>query len=187
MYSEAQFANDFIRAYPTFPRKDRSPHGINVCYKTYLNSSRAQLGSLVVGRIVKKEAGAPPMIGLDDIERINFGTTCDRNAGSVLWSKYWSIPLNDAWLMGGIHHQLPFYLASPRIMANLADPQFGTTVTARELIGLTTFGYQRNPNTRLGEVLECENYGKARSATFAQYVAAVDAAKTSGAWKQLAS
>lgn len=188
MYTELEFVNDFIRAYPGYDRSDRSARAIKICYETYLNSARAQLGSLVVGRIVRPPtAGAPPVIGLGDIERINFGTSSDRSPGSVLWSKYWSIPLNDSWLMGGIHARLPFYLASPRTKANIVDPAFGFTVTGRELIGLTTFGYQVNPNTRLGEVFECKAAGKATSATFMQYESAVRDAKSRGDWSKLVS
>jgi hypothetical protein len=188
MYTELEFVNDFIRAYPGYDRSDRSARAIKVCYQTYLNSSRAQLGALVVGRIVKPAvAGAPPMIGLGDIERINFGTSNDRSGGSVLWSTYWSIPLNDSWLMGGIHARLPFYLASPRTKANIVDPAYGFTVTGRELIGLTTFGYQVNPNTRLGEVFECKVPGKAMNATFVQYETAFREAKSRGDWAKLVS
>jgi hypothetical protein len=189
MYSELQFVNDFVRAYPAYNRSDRSARAIDLCYRAYLNSSRAHLGCLVVGRIVKgaASAGVPLMVGLGDIERVNFGITGDRDPGSVLWSSYWSIPLNDAWLMGGIHAWLPFYLASPRTKENIVDPTFGFTVTGRELIGLMTFGYSRNPNTRLGEVFECSNPAKARSATFTQYEAAFRAAKSKGDWKELAS
>ena len=187
MYSEVQFVGDFIRAYPAYARSDRSAKAIKVCYQTYLNSSRASLGSLVVGRIVRRGSSSdgPPMIGLDDIERVNFGTTSDRTPGSVLWSTYWSIPLNDSWLMGGIHAQLPFYLASPRTKQNIVDPTFGVTVTGRELIGLMEFGYGLNPNTRLGEVFECDEPAKAVAATFVAYEAAFRA--RNGDWKRLVS
>lgn len=179
MYSEICFVRDFIRAYPSYSRSDRSANAIQLCYKTYLNSSTAALGSLVVGRIVKpaNSFNQPPMIGLDEIERTNFGTTGDRSSGSVLWNKYWSIPLNDSWLMGGIHAGFPFYLASPRTKQNIVDPAFGFTVTGRELIGLVTFGYELNPNTRLGEVFECRNRSKASTATFAKYESAVQQAR----------
>lgn len=188
MYSEISFVRDFIKAYRCYDRSDKTANAIQLCYKTYLNSSTAALRSLVVGRIVKPATSSNqlPMVGLDDIERINFGTTGDRSTGSVLWNKYWSIPLNDSWLMGGIHAGFPFYLASPREIQNIEDKKFGFTVTGRELIGLLTFGYELNPNTTLGEVFECKNRPKAIAATFAKYEAAVQQAKnTPNFWKKL--
>ena len=187
MYTELEFTNDFIRAYPTYKRSDRSAKSIGLCYQTYLSSSRAALEALVVGRIVKKgqSIDEPPMIGLDDVERFNFGTTSDRTQGSVLWSQYWSIPLNDSWLMGGIHAGLPFYVASPRTQGNILDPQWGITVTGRELLGLTTFGYELNPNTTLGEVYECQNPAKASRATFMEYELTFRQALRSEGWKRL--
>lgn len=188
MYSELAFVSDFIRAYPTYDRSDRSARAIDLCYKTYLNSSQASLGALVIGRIEKPVApGMPPMIGLGDVERFNFGMAHHRSSGSTLWSTYWSVPLNDAWLMGGIHARLPFYVASPRTKENVTDPTFGFTVTGRELIGLLRFGYELNPNTSLGEVFECKQPGRAASATFVDYEAAFQQAKRTADWKPLVS
>jgi len=59
------------------------------------------------------------------------------------------------------------------------------TVTGRELIGLMEFGYGLNPNTRLGEVFECDEPAKAVAATFVAYEAAFRA--KSGDWKRLVS
>lgn len=189
MYTESQFVNDFIRAYPGYDRSDRSVKAIELCYQIYLNSSRAQLGALVIGRVVKPATptGTPPLIGLDDVERTNFGITGDRSPGSVLWSTYWSIPLNDAWLMGGVHAGLPFYMASPRTEANVLDPTWGITVTGREVLGLKTFGYEVNPDTRLGEVFECKDRGKASTATFLRYETAYRDARRKGDWGWLLS
>lgn len=50
--------------------------------------------------------------------------------------------------MSGIHAQMDFHLASPRTAANIIDAQFGATVTGRELLGLTTFGYTVDPRTK---------------------------------------
>jgi hypothetical protein len=187
MYNELAFVNDFIRAYPGYDRSDRSAAAIKLCFQTYQTSAKAELGALLIGRIERPATtgGGPPIIGIGDIERINFGTTGDREPGSVLWSKYWSPPLNDSWLMGGIHSGYPFYLASERSATNLLDKTFGVTVTGREIIGLMTFGYRINPNKLLGEVFECVDVTKARSATFQAYEAAVQAYKASGNTQQL--
>lgn len=98
----------------------------------------------------------------------------------------WSIPLNDSWLLGGIHVRLPFYLASPRTEQNLVDRTYGFTVTGRELIGLTTFGYALNSNTSLGEVFECADTSKATLATFCRYETTFQAVKKQpDYWKKL--
>ena len=84
MYSNAQFTADFEFAYANYPADQRSSEAIKICYQTYVNAAAAQLGALVIGRIVRPVvAGQPPMIGLDEIERFNFDTTNERNPGSV--------------------------------------------------------------------------------------------------------
>jgi hypothetical protein len=87
--------------------------------------------------------------------------------------------------VGGINAKLDFYLASPRTEANFLDPQFGATVTGRELLGLTTFGYSLHPNTGLGEVYVCTDQGRALTATFVAYENAFSEAKTRGGFKSL--
>jgi hypothetical protein len=181
LYTELTFVADFIRAYPSWDRSERSVHAMNLCFQVYQNAANAPLRSLVIGRITRPvpPVGGPPIIGIGDVERLNFGTSSERAGGSVLWSRYWSIPLNDSWLLGGVHAALPFYLASPRTASNLNDPTHGMTVTARELIGLKTFGYQMNPNTRLGEVFECADPHRAATATLQQYQRAVEESQRS--------
>jgi hypothetical protein len=189
MYNELNFKTDFVRAYGRFGLTDKTYKNMHACYQTYVSSSKPTLGMLIVGRIVKKDANGRslPMIGLDDIERTNFGISNKRDPGSVLWSRYWSIPLNDAWLMGGIHAGLDFYLASPRTKDNIYDEEFGLTVTGRELLGLTTFGYKFPPKSAIGDAypMQCADRTRASNATFQEYEKAFQSAKSDGSWEQL--
>ena len=61
--------------------------------------------------------------------------------GNVLNQDKWAAPVNDAWLLGGIHRKANFRLASPKIIENLWNTNGYLVVTAREIIGLITFGY----------------------------------------------
>jgi len=97
----------------------------------------------------------------------------------------WELSLNDSWLMGGIHARHDFYLASPRTKDNILDSTYGATVTGRELLGLTTFGYTLHPNTRLGEVYVCTDRARALAATFVAYQKAFDAARAGGGFSKL--
>jgi hypothetical protein len=199
MYSKEQFSGDFIKAYGYLGAADfrfgqlsqAAKLYIDKCFSVYQNAASNGLGSLVVGRIVKKDGNGQRLNlgqigrGLDDIERANFRTTNAGSNGSVLDTDDWSHPLNDSWLMGGIHAKLDFYVASPRTEANILDPQFGATVTGRELLGLTAFGYSLHPNTRLGEVYVCTDQSRALTATFVAYENAFSEAKTRGGFKSL--
>jgi hypothetical protein len=200
VYNKAQFREDFAKAYGYLGvakmhsgKLSGDALGfIDKCYQVYENAATNRLDALVVGRIVKKMDGSSKPInleqigrGIDDIERENFGRTNAGSAGSVLDANDWTITMNDAWLMGGIHAMLDFYIASPRTAQNVIDPQFGATVTGRELLGLTTFGYTVHPNTRLGEVYVCTNKGRARGATFVEYEKTFQEAKSGGGFKHL--
>ncbi len=199
MYNKNQFFGDFIRAYgylgPANFRfgqlADSAARYIDMCFQVYNNAATNSLQALLVGRIVKKN-GAGERInisqigyGLDDVERQNFGRTNVESVGAVLDTDSWSVAMNDSWLMGGIHAQLDIYLASPRTAANIVDPQFGATVTGRELLGLATFGYTLHPNTQQGEVFVCTDASRARSASFVAYERAFNEAKKCGGFAAL--
>ena len=184
MYSEAQFAIDFVKAYGS--RGLAGPSAarlLDACYLTYKNSASNPLAMMVVGRIVRRD-GTGERIGLDDLERTNFGTTNSASSGSILDAKDWCLQMNDAWLMGGIHACLEFNVASPRTASNILDPTYAATVTGRELLGLTTFGYAVQ-STGAQEVYVCTNQPLALGATFVAYQRAFDAAKASGGFSKL--
>lgn len=62
--------------------------------------------------------------------------------GNLLNQDKWAAPVNDAWLLGGIHRKAKFRLASPRVMENLWNQSGFLIVTAREILGLLHFGYE---------------------------------------------
>ena len=74
--------------------------------------------------------------------------------GNALLMDKWATMMNDAWLLGGMHRGADFQLASPLNMENLWNRGGGyLIVTARELLGLTSFGYEQTqpyPNQRFG-------------------------------------
>jgi hypothetical protein len=199
MYSKAQFVGDFVKAYGYLGPGDfhrgqlteAASRCIDDCYRVYQNSATNPLKSLVIGRIVKKDGAGKRLNldqighGLDDIERANFRTTNAGSDGSVLDASNWSIPMNDAWIMAGIHARLDFYVASPRTESNILDPAFGATVTGRERLELTIFGYTLHPNTRLGEVYVGADQGRALGATFVAYEKAFGEAKAQGGFRSL--
>ena len=203
MYNKVQFEGDFIKAYGylgvgAFKTGRLTPPAvryIDFCYSVYNNAATNKLEALVVGRIVKRDGTGTRInlekvgYGLDDDERTNFITTKagKDGVGSVLGvdGSDWELSLNDSWLMGGIHARHDFYLASPRTKDNILDSTYGATVTGRELLGLTTFGYTLHPNTRLGEVYVCTDRARALAATFVAYQKAFDAARAGGGFSQL--
>ena len=108
------------------------------------------------------KASGPQVIGrLGDIHRslkekisnIMEGQTLldDFTQGNVLKVDRWSLTVNDCWVLGGVHRRAPFALMSDYTWKNIWNPDIqGFVVTARELIGLQTFGYTRVTGTALG-------------------------------------
>jgi hypothetical protein len=82
---------------------------------------------------------------------------------------WWSLAVNDSWLLGGIHRGAKFRLASPRLPENLWNATEGyLIVTARELLGLLQFGYALE---QIGpwQVLVCKNQSAAASSNLIEY------------------
>jgi hypothetical protein len=74
----------------------------------------------------------------------NFGYVNDVEDGSILMmgGGKWSLTVNDAWLLGGVHSRLPFYAASTITKDNIFDKNYVLSITGRELLGLAAFGYR---------------------------------------------
>ena len=92
--------------------------------------------------------------------------------GNALEMNKWAPVLNDAWVVGHIHRYAEFEVYSPRALANLwekSDRRTGLVVTARELSGLTTFGYERKTVTGQKVRYVCKNYVKATAADLVTY------------------
>jgi hypothetical protein len=97
--------------------------------------------------------------------------------GNALEMDKWAPIMNDTWILGGVHRFADFVLYSPRSFENLwenSPKRVGMVVTARELCGLTAFGYVRK-TVRGAEVrYVCENRGKAQGADLLKYDAMID-------------
>jgi hypothetical protein len=159
------------------------PDVINA-FAVYEAACHTNLQSLVLGRWVAQADEAQP--GIDLSLRNNFREMHEADAGgSVMSSQNWTILMNDAWVIGGVHAHTPFYLASPRTQANIqAAPPRGVTVTGRELIGVSTFGYEFvHAHPDLGEAarLAGAGAGAANAASFTLYLDHVAAALDNGA------
>jgi hypothetical protein len=154
-------------------------------FKVYQHAQTTSLKLLLVGRWVQESTEKEP--GIDQPIKQNFLEMNQiDNGGSVLNSKAWTPLMNDAWVLGGLHSTIDFYLASPRTEKNLkgTSSQHPMTVTAREIIGITHFGYQiimGHPS--LGEVARCASSDTAKGATFPGYAKALQSAVDSGALK----
>jgi hypothetical protein len=100
--------------------------------------------------------------------------------GNVLRMDKWCLVMNDCWLLGGVHRRARFVLMSTASWKNVWNPGIGGfVVTAREVIGLHTFGYTRGQGPSLGPGSEgtatytCEHEGLATSADLEAYHLAV--------------
>lgn len=161
---------------------------IEMCWMLYQNSRNNVHGKLVCGLLTD----------LRDAKRA-LGGTNDLHTGSVLnivnktkqLGRGWSTLANDCWILGGIHARLPFQLVSDPVGQTFKDPNYvdGKSnenhmmrVTARELIGLTHFGYRASSNPvidiesrALGVKYElvCFDKAKADDASIAKYLQVV--------------
>ena len=90
----------------------------------------------------------------------------------------WDIWVNDSWIMGGIHSQLPFLLKTVLTFAsvyNTKKEDYETNkarvlfVTTREIAGLNLFGYRKNKDDADGQLFLCEEKGSASGADFLSY------------------
>jgi hypothetical protein len=156
------------------------------------------MGRTNVGRDTKLPGHA-----IDEIELSNFGATNDGSSpdrrtaggsgalnepsatratlGSVLhYPRGWHFLMNDSWILGGVHGQVEFHLASPRVADNIHAQGF-LTVTGRELTGLRAFGYKITRMVNGTEIAHCVKEQAATSATLSAYWQAIDR----GEWRDL--
>ena len=172
-------------------------------FELYQNACSPALGLLVMGRTNVGRAAKLPGHAIDEIELQNFGATNDGSSpdprtasgsgalnepsatratqGSVLhYPKGWNFLMNDSWILGGVHGQVEFHLASPRVADNIHSGGF-LTVTGRELTGLRAFGYMITKMINGTEIAHCVDETKAESATLSGYWQAMDR----GEWRDL--
>ena len=169
------------------------PGDIENAFEVYQNAVRTDLDLAIVGRLAgkdemgKKKKSSEKEPSIDKRVWKNFGTMNEgAQGGSVLNSDNWTMLMNDAWLLGGLHSTNPIYLASGRTSENVkgTNPAYPMSVTGRELIGITSFGYEIvSGHPSLGEVARPVNQEAARSASLITYAEAVQNAVAEGRLK----
>ncbi len=161
------------------------PAAIENAFRVYQHALHTNLDLAIVGRLVGESTEAAP--GIDDPLRQNFARMNEgAQGGAVLNSEKWTMLMNDAWLLGGLHSTNPFYLASGRTPENVkgTNPDFPMTVTGRELIGITSSGYEIvADHPALGEVAQPFDKDVARSANLRTYAEAIQNAVAEGSLK----
>lgn len=169
-----------------------SADGLDVAWRIYYAAAFASRQDddrgLVIGRLASAERRGAV---IDEHVRANFRTMNEATAatgqGAVLDSPNWTFLVNDAWVLGGLHLGAPFYLASPRTVANLYDLDADhLTVFGRELCALTSFGYAfKSPWPQLGEVAEYQGGPHCDTADFAQLQDHAHRLEQDGRWNVL--
>ena len=186
---------DFSRdafACGTYFYSDKSllPDRIEAAFKIYSKVSRGtrigdfqnnpiDFGITIVGRLsLRTEDGQwipsdPSFPSIDQImkENLTVANEEDGVTGSILDSGLWSLLANDAWLLGSIHAITEFHYASPLSWTNLWSEKDGRmSVTAREAIGIMSFGYTiRRPYPQMEAVAACTDKTKAAEASLLNY------------------
>jgi hypothetical protein len=161
------------------------PEKIAVAYAIYQKASLGSvLGITVVGRLQLKKKGENEQFilipsdenfpSIDESMRNNLLTIDEdftKESGSILNSANWSLLANDSWLLGGIHAETEFHFASPLRWSNLWDEDKNRiSVTAREVIGIMSFGYKIiRPNPKLEAVAICSDKQTAMTASLLKY------------------
>ena len=169
----------------------------NACAGTRLSDLEGdplEFGVTIVGRLALRGddgtwVGADERFpSIDEIMRENLKVMDEdsEDGGSILSAGLWSLLANDAWLLGGIHARTEFHFASPLRWQNLWDDRSGRmTVTARELIGITAFGYGiRRPVPQLEAVALCFDEQEAAAASLSAYKNEVLKLRTIEAFKR---
>jgi hypothetical protein len=91
--------------------------------------------------------------------------------------KTWDILVNDSWILGGIHAQLPFLLKTVLTFdsvynveqKNNLDQTRVMYVTTREIAGLNLFGYKKDKEDAEGQHFLCTDKNAASDANFESY------------------
>lgn len=144
-----------------------------------LEGNPIDFGVTIVGRLALKAddgtwvSADESFPSIDEIMRENLKVMDEdsENSGSILSASLWSLLANDAWILGGIHARTEFHFASPLRWENLWDARGSRmTVTAREVIGITAFGYRiSRPVLKLEAVAQCFDEKKAAQASLPAY------------------
>jgi hypothetical protein len=169
----------------------------NACGGTKLSDfegNPVSFGITIVGRLALKAddntwvSADESFPSIDEVMRENL-KVMDEDAddsGSILNAGHWSLLANDAWVLGGIHACTEFHFASPLWWENLWDERGRRmTVTAREVIGITAFGYRiSRPVPKLEAVAKCIDEKKAAEASLPAYQKEVQKYQTIEAFRK---
>jgi len=113
-----------------------------------------------------------------DLESLKKQYGVAEEGGSMLIGvKTWDILVNDSWILGGIHAQLPFLLKTVLTFAsvynveqkNNPDQTRVMYVTTREIAGLNLFGYKKDKEDAEGQHFLCTDKNSASDANFESY------------------
>jgi hypothetical protein len=151
---------------PVPPKQDASEDITNYCWCAYEKVLRGA-GDQVIGRVNHLNAAGLYEKVAEVLDQQTL--LADSAKGNLLKMDKWATVVNDSWILGGVHRQAKFRLATPRVMENLWNYQGGyPVVTARELFGLLHFGYQLQ---QIGpwQVLVVTDPARAASASLVEY------------------
>ncbi|NIF46822.1 hypothetical protein F3J28_03440 [Enterobacter sp. Ap-1006] len=157
IYSTSLHHNQWAKDYFLLDMpKNESLHGdINAerCWGIYNVSKRNQLGMLLLGEeSMRKQKSLVQNFGLNSFYGhgvsepwlggwLNSNSCADnsiRKSGSILSDRMWNPLMNDAWLLGGIHHYQDFHLVCEgighqRLVDKMNELPLQTAVGARQL------------------------------------------------------
>jgi hypothetical protein len=152
-------------------------------WAVYQHAAQTNLALLVLGRWVQESNEPNP--GVDQTTGQNFHALSEVDYGtSVMSIQNWTLLMNDAWVLGGVHWHMPFHLATPRDSQNIVSQQYGITVAGGELIGLFEFGYEIvQAHQTPGEVARGADANAANGASFDSYLSAIENSLQNGALK----
>ena len=197
VYTQQEFGKDFEQAQSLNQALYGQSHHTQTrrttsAWNLYKNASEPALGFHLFGRrIASKDVTAfrsqsgnaqatlpGALVGLSYPEKCwaNFKTVSDEGGkkGSLLDMTAWSLTVNDSWVLGGIHAGLPFHAASPLTKANLLDASHVLTVTGRELLAMSIYGYKvRQGHAALEMVMVCTDRARARGGSLVEIQASV--------------
>lgn len=144
------------------------------CWAAYSKALKSS-GDLAIGRVPNLKAAE--MYGKVG-EMVGDKTLFDPAAqGNLLNMDKWAKVVNDSWILGGVHRQGLFRLASPRVFENLWNANGYFIVTAREILGLLNFGY-RLEQAGPWQVLSCKNKVLATTADLLKYDRLIQSGQT---------
>jgi hypothetical protein len=141
-------------------------------YREYKTKQRTQKNFAQLNRD-KDTVPASIETDKDSAMMKNFGMVNNNDSGSILLmgSSSWNLTINDCWLLGAVHSNLPFYPASTVSRANIFDDKYVLSITGRELFGLALFGYRQviPDYPELGSAFEVADPRKAAAADLVAY------------------